>query len=198
MTGEPTESCARLGMWMLRAGGSTRVRGFSLSETRIATYRFAHPAQALAAIAKGGHPNAIGTIDVCFFSLKPAPPDEEEGAYGFRAIIESDAAGQAPPVAGELRDEPVSAHGRDLAPDKLLSHVVITYEDEDGAPLGTAPPPAGIARVALSRREEPPAREPDLAPMDDDTTPKPHKPPKSPPKSPPKPERRPIKTGKPD
>jgi hypothetical protein len=133
----------------------------------------------------------------CDVSLRPS----EEGAYGFRAIIESDAAGQAPPVAGELRDEPVSAHGPDLAPDKLLSHVVITYEDEDGAPLGTAPPPAGIARVAPSRRDEPPAREPELAPMDDDTTPKPHKPPKSPkspPKSPPKPDKRPIKTGKPD
>jgi hypothetical protein len=187
MTGEPTESCARLGMWILRADGRTRVRGFSLSATRIATYRFAPPAQALAAIAKGGHPEAIGTIAVCFFSLKPAPPHEEEGSYGFRGTVESDAPAA---IAGELRDEPPSPRGRapDVVPDQLLSRIVITYEDEDGAPLGTAPPPAGIARVASPRREAaPPEPEPELEP---------HQPSKYP--LPPKRQKRPIKGGKPD
>ena len=139
------------------------------------------------------HPEAIGTIAACFFSLKPAPAHEEEGSCGFRGTVESEG---PPAIAGELCDEPASTHGRapDVVPDQLLSRIVITYEDEDGAPLGTAPPPAGIARVATPRREEvPPER--DLQPMDDDD--KVTKP-RQPSKNPPKPYKRPIKNGKPD
>jgi hypothetical protein len=124
--------------------------------------------------------------------LKPAPPHEEEGSYGFRGTVESDA--QAA-IAGELRDEPPSRRGRapDVVPDQLLSRIVTTYEDDDGAPLGTAPPPAGIARVAAPRHEAaPPER--GLDPLDDDRVTKPH----APPKHPPKPQKRPIKGGKPD
>jgi len=199
MTGEPVDSpdsCERLGMWTLGADGRATVRGFSVSETRVATYRFAPPAQALAAIAKGGHPKAIGTIAVCFFSLKPRAPHEEEGSVAFRAVVESNAPAG---VAGELRDEPAAPRGPDVVPDKLLSRVVIAYEDEDGAPLGTAPPPAGIARVAPPPREEP---APPSAPTDDDDMKapppregtKPHKPPKNAPKNP----KRPIQKAVPD
>jgi hypothetical protein len=201
MTGEPTTSCERLGMWMLVADGRARVRGFSVSDTRIATYRFAPPAQALAAIAKGGDPKAIGTIAVCFFSLKPRAPEErlpgvETPAIAFEGMLASEGPGQEPgAVAGELRDTPAAPHGPEVVADRLLSRIVIAYEDEDGAPLGTAPPPAGIARVARPRAEERPQ---DLAPMDEppssprrDET-KPHQPPKGAPK-PPKPAPNPPK-----
>jgi hypothetical protein len=195
MTGEPAASCEPLGMWMLRADGRVRVQGFSVSETRVATYRFAPPAQALAAITNGGDPRTIGTIAVCFFSLKPsAPQDDPRGgdtrAITFGGMIASDGPGQDPgAVAGELRDEPAAPHGPDAVADRLLSRIVVAYEDEDGAPLGTAPPPAGIARVARPRAEDRPQ---DLAPMEEPpSTPpreetKPHKPPTGAPK-PPKP-----------
>jgi hypothetical protein len=198
ITGVPEPSCEALGSWSLPGDGRAIIRGFSVAKGRIATYRFAPPERSLAAIAKGGRRQAIGTIEVCIFSLRPRAPVTDDEQVTFRGVIESDEAAptaptspaERPPVTGELRDEPVIPRGADVAPDRLLERIVVAYEDEDGAPLGTAPPPAGIARVERRERvERGPRGEPSVTTDEDATSstetkptkaPKPTKPTKQP------------------
>lgn len=187
VTGAPTDSCHDLPMWTLGADSRSTARGFFVSDTQISTYRFAPPARALAAIAKGGRRSAIGTIEVCIFSLKPAAPREttEAGAFSFRGVVESDDPNPpSPPVVGELREEQVSSSkAREVEADQLVSRIVVGYVDEEGAPLGTAPPPAGIVRVVRPPRPEPEPTfdEPELGkPPKTTKPPKGPKPPKTP------------------
>lgn len=58
------------------------------------------------------------------------------------------------PIVGELRADS-TVEGLGLEDDELLSRIVVTYEDEDGARLGTAPPPSGIARVDRGHDDAP-------------------------------------------
>ena len=172
-TGEPVRSCIGRGGWIVEADGTSVARGFSVSATRIATYRFAPRDRSLAAIAKGARRESIGTIEVCIFSLRPtSAPFEDHRPTTFDGVVERDT--PAPPIVAELHDDPNRGWAR-VEDDALLSRIVVSYEDEDGTPLGTAPPPAGIARVA-----PPPAPTPE--PRDDTTEPpkgaKPPKPPK--------------------
>ena len=172
-TGAPVRSCEGLGGWIVLADGTSVIRGFSVSDTRLATYRFAPHDRSLAAMTKGGRREAIGTIEVCFFSLRPSsrPADGERPPTTFGGIVESDVA--PTPVVAELRDDPARAT-TELVDDQLLTRIFVTYEDDEGHPLGTAPPPAGIARVV---RDEPP-----LPPMNIEETepPKGSRPPKPP------------------
>lgn len=154
-TGEPTLSCEGLGGWLMSPEGRSIIRGFAVSDTRIATYRFAPRAQALAAITRGARPEAIGTIEVCFFTPRPSkePAREPAAPAAFGGIVEKEPGPAEAAVVGELRDEgrrPMS----DLEQGALVARVVVAYAGDD-APLGTAPPPAGIARVAPRPRSTP-------------------------------------------
>lgn len=107
------------------------------------------------------------------FSLRPRlAPLVDDRATTFEGIVESDA--PRTPVVAEVQDEP-SRRWAMVEDDVLLSRIAVSYEDDNGTPLGTAPPPAGIARVA-----SPPTPEPQ--PSDDSFEPpkgvKPAKPPK--------------------
>ena len=180
-TGAPVRSCEGLGGWLVLADGTSIIRGFSVSATRIATYRFAPRDRSLAAITKGGRRESIGTIEVCFFSLRPTSrPVGEHSPTTFGGIVESSPA--PTPIVAELRDDP-ARETAEVEDDKLLSHIIVSYEDEDGRPLGTAPPPAGIARIAPDE----PAVPNDPEPFDGAAPPKTTKPPKGttkPPKPP--------------
>jgi hypothetical protein len=196
ITGVPEPSCEALGSWSLPGDGRAIIRGFSVAKGRIATYRFAPPERSLAAISKGGRRETIGTVEVCIFSLRARTPVADDVPVTFRGVIESDETAppaptspvERPPVSGELRDEPVLPRGADVAPDRLLERIVVAYEDEDGAPLGTAPPPAGIARVERRERiDSAPRGEPSVTTGEDATPPKDTKPTKLPrPTKPPK------------
>jgi hypothetical protein len=184
-TGAPVTSCERLGGWIVPAEGTTVARGFAVSTTRTASYRFAPRERSLAAITRGGRREAIGTIEVCFFSLRPTTRTAtERPPVPFGGIVESEAA--PAPVVAELRDHPASGSA-ELEDDKLLSRIVVAYEDENGTALGTAPPPAGIARVAV----------PVGPPPHDDHENEAEPPKGTKPQKPPKPSKYPPRPGKP-
>src|SRR5262249_12157140 len=75
-TGTPVSSCEYLAGWSIPASGELVARGFEMGAHRIAAYRFAPREGALTTLVKDGHPESVGSIEVCFFSLKPREPHE--------------------------------------------------------------------------------------------------------------------------
>jgi hypothetical protein len=187
-TGEPVATCEGGGGWILPSNGRAVIRGFPISETRIATYRFTPREQSLAARTKGARGEAIGTVEVCFFSTKPLARPATGARSTFTGIARDV---DAPPsrddreahevrkasITGELRDEELSP-GADRELADLIKRIVVTYEGESG-PLGTAPPPPQPARVGDNPRVAPGPSAPEEA-IDDPKPGKPTKTPKSP------------------
>ena len=148
--GEPAKSCEDRCNWMVSAGEGIVSRGFNVDDTHVASYRFATPEQALATFTKGARRDAIGTIEACVFTTKPSPPrspDETPHARSeFRGTVEREPSAVPDSVVSEI--VPDRATRASSTCDRLLRRLVVRYEAEDGSPLGTAPPPAGIAKLA--------------------------------------------------
>ncbi len=159
--GTPATSCEGLGGWIVVADSTGTIRGFAVAANRIATYRFAPRERSLAAMAVGGRRESIGTIEVCIFTLRPSTTTSG-GPTGFEGVVRSDAS-PAQDVVAELRDDP-TGQAIGLADDKLISRIFVTYVDEEGRLLGTAPPPAGVAHTAPV---QPPPVADDREPPDD-------------------------------
>lgn len=90
------------GAIMVPAHARVVARGFWVAEARIAGYRFAPPGGSLAAIARGGRREAIGTIEACFFTVRARSAPVTEGYPGFGGIVESEPDDTS--VVAELRD----------------------------------------------------------------------------------------------
>lgn len=158
-TGEPAASCEGHAIWILASNGIGITRGFTVSKTSIATYRFTKRDESLAALTKHARPERIGTVEVCIFSTRPiarasgneASPDS---ATPDDAPTWSAREGRAPLVTGALRAAEPSNGFASSTPADLVARIVVRYEGESG-PLGTAPPPPLPARPNRNAHDEP-------------------------------------------
>jgi len=152
-TGEPVSSCERLGGASLPALRRAIIRGFSVSETRVAACRSAPRDTSLAAITKGARLESIEIVEVCIFSGRPRSTPDVTGPTTFGGVVEREPTPAEAPAVGVVREEPSTRYAT-VEQDKLVSRIIVLYEGDDG-PLGTAPPPAGVARVDPGPRPEP-------------------------------------------
>ncbi|MEO7096657.1 MAG: hypothetical protein ABI175_25590, partial [Polyangiales bacterium] len=156
-----------------------QMRGFVVGRTKLSTFRFTEPEQALA--TRKGDASGVGRIDVQFYPLVRAstPPAPAPAAAPTEPAAESDDAGyvkapaapRAPDgVFGAVFEEHYDTtvgERFEIAPNAvLLRRMVLTYGARAGARLGTAGPPPSAEAVA--RAERPVATNTPSAPEDDD------------------------------
>ena len=195
-TGAVVSSCGEAaGGYGVRAQSRVIVRGFPLSARQVATYRFAPPATSLASKVPEGRPEAIGTVEVCFYSLRPrlSPSDGQGRFFEVSAV----AASRPTEVTGVIRVEPeqeeVETKPSAYEMDKVVESIVVRYEDEAGSRLGTAPPPVVAPPADRPSVTEPPPLPPTGVETEELHGSKDHGKPTKPKTSKPPPKRRPTK-----
>lgn len=155
--GAPVSSCEQGAGWTTPTSGRLVADGFEIGSHQIAAYRFAPRENALAALLVEGHPESVGSIEVCFFSVKTREARDAGGETTSPAppVLETKENQRAPTIIAAVREDKTLPEMRRTR-DVLLSRVRLVTEDSAGQALGAAPPPP-VARTIPPPSASPPA-----------------------------------------